>query len=79
MPDTNSDDYILSVDFLKDMDKLKKSSLSNAIRKFIKTNEKYLVKFNSIREVDNKIYFKFIEDWSNNKELSGVSLMNALL
>ena len=71
LPDTNSDDYILSVDFLKDMDKLKKSSLSNAIRKFIKTNEKYLVKFNSIREVDNKIYFKFIEDWSNNKELSG--------
>lgn len=74
IPDASSDDYILSVDFLKGMDKLTKSSLSNAIRNFIKTNGIYIVKYNSIKEVEKKIYFELIEDWSNNKELSGGSI-----
>lgn len=74
LPDTSSDDYILSVDFLKNMDKLTQSSLSNGIRKFIKTNETYTVKYDSIKEVDKKIYFELIEDWGNTKELSGGSI-----
>jgi len=78
MPDENSNDYILSVSFLKDMDKLTTSSLSNAIRKFIKSNDVYTIKYNSIGEVEKKIYFELIDDWGNNKELSGGSINERL-
>lgn len=73
-PDINSDDYVLSVDFLKEMHNLPQSRLSKAIRNFIKNNKTYTVKYNSIEEVDKNIYFNLIENWGHNKELSGGSI-----
>jgi len=69
--DKASDDYILSVTFLQEMDKLSKCNLAKAIRKFVKTHINYSVRYNSIDEVDKEIYFDLIDEWNNDKDLNG--------
>lgn len=71
IPDKDSDDYILSVALVQEMDKLTKNNSAKAIRKFAKMYKDYSVTYNSINEVDNKIYFNLIDDWNSSKNLNG--------
>lgn len=69
--DKDSDDYILSVAFLKEMDKLTKNNLAKAIKYFVKTYSNYSIEYDSLNDIENKLYFELIDDWNN---LSGLCI-----
>lgn len=65
--DTDSKDYIYSIDHLASMDTWSQNTLSKGIRRFIKKYPDYVVKQCSIQEISKDEYLEMFKRWAKNK------------